>query len=258
MFHAWRLLIIFPCKLFHLKTGYTIYPCGDGAITVSFGNTIDKTKNEWVHRLFNFLKQKRETHWLDIIPAYTSVTVVYDLRAVSNVHGSVTAYNSVKQRIEEGIQHMHETSQNQHRLLNIPVCYDLTFGLDIKTIISRQKISLEKFVTIHTQQSYSVFMLGFLPGFAYMGTVDKQIATPRLARPRNHVMAGSVGIAGEQTGIYSFDSPGGWNIIGRTPLKLFNAEHENPALFQPGDEVRFFSISKKEFDSFDHSYSPVQ
>jgi KipI family sensor histidine kinase inhibitor len=105
----------------------------------------------------------------------------------------------------------------------------------------------------HTAKIYRVFMIGFLPGFPYMGIVDPQIALPRLQKPRTRVPAGSVGIAGEQTGIYPVDSPGGWNIIGRTPLQLFNAEKESTVFFQPGDRVKFYPITKSEFENFDSS-----
>jgi len=120
-------------------------------------------------------------------------------------------------------------------------------------ILKEKNVSLEELIEVHSSKSYHVFMIGFLPGFAYMGPVDPRIATPRIPTPRTQIVAGSVGIAGEQTGIYPLSSPGGWNIIGRTPLKVFDPNSTQPVLFQTGDQVKFIPITKEEFKSFDHS-----
>jgi inhibitor of KinA len=133
--------------------------------------------------------------------------------------------------------------------LDIPVCYGGTFGPDLPGVAAWAGCTAEEVVAAHTQRSYRVFMLGFLPGFPYLAPVDDRIAMPRRDAPRPLVAAGSVGIAGRQTGIYPFDSPGGWQIIGRTPLTLFDPSHEPPALVAPGQRVQFRPISPSEFDA---------
>ena len=130
-------------------------------------------------------------------------------------------------------------------MLEFPVCYEPEFATDIHAVAAINKISVEEVIALHLSKTYRVYMLGFLPGFSYLGEVDERIATPRKREPVA-VAPGSVGIAGKQTGIYSLASPGGWQIIGRTPVKLFDAYADNPVLLRPGDKVRFFSINKNE------------
>jgi len=138
--------------------------------------------------------------------------------------------------------------QTKNKVIEIPVCYDKDFGIDLERVAQHTQISIHEIIQIHTSKTYHVYMLGFLPGFAYMGIVDERISTPRLITPRTNVAAGSVGITGSQTGIYPLDSPGGWNILGRTPIQLFNAGKEQPCLLQPGNTVKFISITKAAFD----------
>jgi inhibitor of KinA len=217
--------------------------------------------NERVQQVFDYLKQSG-THWLDVVPAYTSVTVFYDAVALMR-QGIMVPHQWVKEKLEEAIDASLKMPSASSRTLHIPVCYDITVGPDSKRVCHHHAISVDELIKLHTQKPYRVFMLGFLPGFAYMGTVNDKLATPRLDKPRAHVAEGSVGIAGNQTGIYPLTSPGGWNIIGRTPVKLFDAakaQHENsPAvLFQPGDEVIFKSITKAEFEAFDAAaFNPI-
>jgi inhibitor of KinA len=127
------------------------------------------------------------------------------------------------------------------------VCYAERFALDLEELVQQKHLSKQEIIQLHTSITYRVYMIGFLPGFAYMGEVDEKIAMPRRQQPRTAVPEGSVGIAGAQTGIYPFTSPGGWNIIGRTPLKLFDKDKEEPTFFKPGDEVTFYSITEDEF-----------
>jgi inhibitor of KinA len=135
----------------------------------------------------------------------------------------------------------------QGELISIPVCYEKEFAHDLEWIAIQNNISLEEIISLHTAASYHVYMLGFLPGFAYMGLVNDKISVPRKQKPVT-VEAGSVGIAGKQTGIYPLSSPGGWQIVGRTPMKLFDKEKESPTLIKSGDSVQFYSITKDEFE----------
>jgi len=137
--------------------------------------------------------------------------------------------------------------QKEARQLKIPVCYELPYALDLQALSDEKGISLEKIIELHTSQTYKVYMLGFLPGFTFMGKIVPALACKRKLSPRLKVPASSVGIAGFQTGIYPTTSPGGWQILGRTPLKIFDPKKENPFLFQAGDEVTFYPITSKEF-----------
>jgi inhibitor of KinA len=130
------------------------------------------------------------------------------------------------------------------RLMEIPVWYN---GSDLNSIAGLHQISVHEVIALHAEMLYDVFMIGFLPGFAYMGTVNPKIATPRHASPRQKVPSGSIAIAGMQTGIYPLESPGGWQLIGRTPLRLFDLNAENPCLLKPGDQVKFIPISQSDF-----------
>ena len=220
-------------------------------LTINVGDTIDLEINKKVFQLYNQLLKNRPISWLDIIPAYTTVSIVFDVIAIRQQHPS--AFEWMKNQVEKVIAEIQEIETIPSRQIQVPVCYDAEFALDADRILKEKSISLDKLVAIHTSKSYHVFMVGFLPGFAYMGSVDARIAISRISTPRTQVLAGSVGIAGEQTGIYPLDSPGGWNIIGRTPVKVFDSGSLQPVLFQPGDQVKFIPITKAEFTSFDQS-----
>lgn len=220
-------------------------------LTISFGNAIDPEINKKVFQLYFQLLKVGHASWLDIIPAYSTLSIVYDVFTIRQKHAS--AFEWMKQQLEQVLSEAGNNKVIQSRQVQVPVCYDAEFALDADKFLKEKDISLEKLVEVHTSKSYQVFMIGFLPGFAYMGSVDQRISLPRISTPRTQVLAGSVGIAGEQTGIYPFDSPGGWNIIGRTPLKVFDLNAEQPVLFQPGDQVKFIPITKEEFQSFDYA-----
>jgi inhibitor of KinA len=132
--------------------------------------------------------------------------------------------------------------------VQVPVCYAVSMAPDIESVAALHSLDVDEVIQLHTAKTYRVYMIGFLPGFAYMGSVDEKIVTPRRSQPRTQVPAGSVGIAGEQTGIYPFDSPGGWQLIGQTPLEMFNMANEMPCYLQPGDEVQFYPITMAEFE----------
>lgn len=225
----------------------TIYAINEFTLAVKVGEGLSEQVNERVHALYRQLKQNPV--WSDVIPAYNTVTVVYDPLALRHANTSASVFAA--SLLQEAIDQSTEGFGFASRLLEIPVCYDSSFALDLPLIARKKKISHQQVVTLHTETTYRIYMIGFLPGFAYMGKVDGRIASPRLTKPRTWVPAGSVGIAGEQTGIYPVDSPGGWNIIGRTPLPLFDIRKPNPVFFEPGDRVRFFPVSKSEFEAFD-------
>jgi inhibitor of KinA len=224
---------------------YTVYPLGDHAVTIELGKVIDAAVNEKVMSLFRHLQQKKRSYIKDIIPAYSSVTIVFDL--VGLYQQKAQGSHSMMSVAGELLSDFVPEKNSEKRVMKIPVCYDLLFGIDLQEMAFQKQISVAEIIQLHTSQIYKVYMIGFLPGFAYMGKVPVSLITPRKPQPRKKVEAGSVGIAAEQTGIYPFNSPGGWNIIGRTPLQLFSHDRAEPVLFQPGDEVQFEPIDLNTF-----------
>src|SRR5579875_475557 len=198
---------------------YTIFPLGDSALTIDFGNVIDESINKKVIKLFHQIEKVSHPHIIDLVPAYSSLTVYYDVAALYKE--DETAFETMCEIIEEIAAQKPAEEEKKFNLIEIPVCYSKTFALDIHQIAAEKNLSVEDIIQIHTSKTYRVYMLGFLPGFAYMGEVDERIAFPRKQTPTK-VFAGAVGIAGKQTGIYPFESPGGWQLIGRTPMQLFN------------------------------------
>ncbi len=235
---------------------YHIFPLGDAAITVDFGNCIDETINKEVIARFNQLQQQPVPAMIEAVPAYSSLTVHYDIIALKKkipVHQTV--YEWMKQQLEERFKQPVQQDQITGRYLEIPVCYEEEFARDMQQLAGTKNILVDEVIQIHVSKKYKVYMLGFLPGFPYMGEVDERIAMPRKATPAT-IKEGSVGIAGKQTGIYPLASPGGWQIIGRTPLKLFDITGEEPTLLKAGDIVQFYSITTKDFYEIQNSPSP--
>jgi inhibitor of KinA len=223
-----------------------IYPLGDQALTIQLSDQIDASTNQLVMQIFLHL-QNQSLPWVtDIIPAYSSITIVYDLARIQLPPSFSSRYEWIKTIIIQQIEAL-KTTNLIGRQIEIPVCYDLVFGLDLIELAQYNKLSVEEVIRKHTSQIYTVYMIGFLPGFPYMATVDPEIQMNRRAEPRQIVPKGSVGIAGAQTGIYPLDSPGGWQIIGQTPLNLLNLSNENPCLLATGDKVEFNSISLNEY-----------
>jgi inhibitor of KinA len=231
---------------------------GDSALTIDFGNVIDLSINEKVISLFHHLSNRPLTGMKEAVPAYSSLTIHYDFFEVNkHKEPDQTAFDWIKQQAGEMITEGFEIKISAENNIRIPVCYADEFAIDIKTIAEGNGISADEIINLHTSTTYKVFMLGFLPGFAYMGEVDEKISHARKPQPQM-LKAGSVGVAGRQTGIYPLDSPGGWQIIGRTPLKLFEtsskpspkerAYEATGCLLQAGDSVQFYTITKDEFE----------
>ena len=230
--------------------GYHIFPLGDSAITVDFGNTIDEMINRKVISLFDWFSKNSFAGLKEIVPAYSTLTFHYNITVINKIiPKEISVYDWVKTEVEKRIDTARETADVEGSLVDIPVCYETLFAPDIEQLARSRNISIDEVIQLHSSGTYRVYMLGFLPGFAYLGQVDEKIAMPRKPRLAS-VTAGSIGIAGLQTGIYPFASPGGWQIIGRTPLNLFDVTKEDPALLKTGDTVRFYSISSHEFANY--------
>jgi TIGR00370 family protein len=229
---------------------FTISPLGDSAVIINFGNVINETINRKVLTLFYKIKELSIPGIKDVVPAYCSLVIHYDVIFIKrNTSINKSAFEIIKEEIKKIIDLTPDASFQTVRTMKIPVCYSEKFALDINDISKEKKLPVDEIIRLHTKK-YRVYMIGFLPGFPYMGEVDEQIAMPRKAQPRTNVEAGSVGIAGMQTGIYPLDSPGGWQIIGKTPVQLFNKEKDDPVLLQPGDEIEFYSITEDEFKNY--------
>lgn len=229
---------------------YKILYLGDAAIIVDFGNCIDKSINKLVHAVFYRLQDKPIPGMIEAVPAYCSITIYYDVLFIRNkLSKQLTAFEWMAEKIKEYLVLEKNELEADEPLITVPVCYDKEYGPDLDFVALKNNISIEEIIQCHMAVPYRVYMLGFLPGFAYMGLIDEKIVSPRKQYPAP-VEAGSVGIAGKQTGIYPFRSPGGWQIIGRTPLNLFDKEKTNPVLFKAGDNVKFYSITKDEFEDF--------
>ena len=215
---------------------YKIFPLGDGALTVEFGRTIAIGLNQEALKLAATLDTNRFEGFLEAVPAYSSTTVFFDLKKVRTAFPEFkSAFAAVSNYIESSIADFVLTAHSS-REINIPVEFD---GEDLPVVAEFAGLSPPDVIEIFAEAIYRVYMLGFLPGFAYMGEVNARIAAPRRSSPRTKVQKGSVGIAGTQTGIYPLDSPGGWQIIGHTLVELFDPDSEEPCLVRPGDEVRF-------------------
>ena len=222
---------------------FRIFSLGDGALTVEFGNEISLELNERTVNLARYFDENPFAGFIETVPAYASLTVFYDVYTVrKHFPDFPTAFDAVRDLIELALQNSAEFAKTTPRLIEIPVDFSKDFALDLDHVASINQLTPPKVLEIFTKATYRVFMLGFMPGFAYMGEVDERIAAPRKQSPRLVVPRGSVGIAGRQTGIYPFDSPGGWQIIGKTDFELFTPDAENPCALEAGDLVKFHPV----------------
>ena len=227
---------------------YKIFPISENALTIDFGNVISINFNDKVLQLADFIQQNRFEGFIELVPAYSSLTIFYDLVTVRKSFGQFpTAFSAVKTFVESSLQNLPESRICNSRLIKIPVCYDEQFSIDLEFVAKTVKLSKEEVIKIHTSKAYRVFMIGFLPAFAYLGEIDTKISIPRKTSPRTNIEKGSVGLAGKQTGIYPLDSPGGWQIIGKTPFGMFQPEKDKISFLQTGDSVQFYPISLREF-----------
>ena len=218
----------------------TISPVGDCAISIDFGQVIDPKINRQIRQIIEQIKDLQLDGIIELVPTYCALLVQYD--------AMVYSYSDICRILEPTLQESVMDSANELvTIVEIPTVYGGEFGPDLGFVASHNHLSEAEVVSIHSGTDYLVYMLGFIPGFTYLGGMDPRIATPRLSSPRTLIPAGSVGIAGEQTGTYPSDSPGGWQIIGRTPVTMYDMSKEQAALLQAGDYVRYVSIDENEF-----------
>ncbi len=206
-------------------------PLGDSALLVELGDKIDSAVNQRVHALNALLQTKSIAGIVETVPAYCTLLIHYD--------PLILTFDQVTHWVRDKLTQVDDSLNRKPRQLEVPTRYGGASGPDLEAVAVSKGISAADVVRIHSEREYIVYMMGFTPGFPYLGTLDGRLIMPRLETPRTLVKAGTVAIAGSQTGIYPLDSPGGWHLIGWTPLKLFDPTSESPFLFTPGDIVKF-------------------
>jgi inhibitor of KinA len=216
-----------------------IRPAGDQALLVEFGDEISPRINRRVHEFARQAALRKIPGVGEVVPSYASVLVYYDPRLLS--------FSETASWLKAFLPFKPSESDSPPQVKEVPVWYGGEFGPDICFVAEHNQISIDEVIRLHTGERYLVYVVGFSPGFAAMGSVPLKIQAPRLETPRTRVPAGSVGIGGRQTGIYAVESPGGWQLIGRTPLALFELHRNPPSFFQAGDYARFYPIDEKEF-----------
>lgn len=213
------------------------YPAGDSALVAEFGQVIDEAINEQVHGMARWLLAQRIPGVLEVLPTFRSLMVYYDPLKIS--------YGKLVKRLQRCPDLSGTEGTKEKRILEVPCCYD---GPDLESMEILTGLPREQIIDIHSSVDYKIYMMGFLPGFVYLGGLDSRICAPRLETPRTRIEPGSVGIGGSQTGVYPVASPGGWRILGRTPLKFYDPAREKPILCQAGEYIRFVPISVAEFE----------
>ncbi|WP_153732128.1 5-oxoprolinase subunit PxpB [Sporosarcina obsidiansis] len=227
---------------------------GDSALIIKLGEGIHPDIHQQVKNLTQLLNEHPFDGFIESVPAYNNLTVYYSPYIVhrSNTFAiSGTPLEKVNYYINELATHISEAQETEGKLVEIPVLYGGDFGPDLQVVAEFHGLSIEEVIQIHTEPEYLVYMIGFAPGFPFLGGMDERIATPRKETPRAAIAPGSVGIAGKQTGVYPLETPGGWQIIGRTPKALFLPDMSPPSLLQSGDKIKFVSISSEEYAHYE-------
>ncbi len=239
--------------LAELSCEWSFTPLGDTALVIHVGDKIDEVTRQRVLAVQRVLAAEPVLGMIELVPAYTTVSLFYDpvlvIRAGAPGDQIVEWLSArISERLRDGLDgDAAEMVTASGRLIEIPVCYSGEFGPDLERVASQSGLSPGQVIDRHSQVEYLVHLIGFAPGFTYLGGLPAELETPRLTVPRRAVPAGSVGIAGQQTGVYPLATPGGWNLIGRTPLRLFRPEEDPPVLLQAGDRVVFRAITSDEF-----------
>lgn len=216
-------------------------PLGDQALQITFSNQIDRQTIMQIRAFQEALQLHNYPFVIDSVPCYTTLTIFYDPLQI-DYPGMVEICLGI-----ERVYNSYTDNIIPKQTIEVPVLYGGDFGPDLEDVAAQCRMTRGQVIERHTRPEYYIYMIGFTPGFPYLGGLDPELACPRLDKPRLQVRAGSVGIAGNQTGIYSVDSPGGWRIIGHTPIKVYDPKRENPFLLQAGDSLKFVSISEDEY-----------
>ncbi len=227
-----------------------IYSLSEQAVTIEFGQAISEDLLQLITNFNHLINQSPFPGFYAAIPAYTTLSVFFD--PVKLIQSQELPGKDCFEKVSGYLLSLKEKLKNtagaQNDVVTIPVCYGGTFGPDMNEVASLHNLTVSEVIQLHSSAEYKVYMIGFVPGFAYLGGLTDVLATPRKAAPRSAVPAGAVGIAGRQTGVYPLQTPGGWQIIGQTPVKLFDAARSQPSFLKAGDRVVFKSIDMDEFN----------
>ncbi|HEX6804772.1 MAG TPA: 5-oxoprolinase subunit PxpB [Terriglobales bacterium] len=218
-----------------------ITAASDSSLLISFGDAISLENHYRVISLFHAVRSWGDPRIRNLHPAYASLLIDFDPLCLS--------HEDLQGIVEPLLRGAASGTGKSSSAVEIPVCYEAAFAADLASVAQHCSLTAEQVIALHAAAGYFVYFLGFAPGFAYLGGLPRQLEVPRLPTPRKHVPAGSVALAGRQTGIYPNDSPGGWNLIGRTPLRMFDPSANPPSRLQPGDSVRIRRIDRNEFES---------
>ncbi|MGI6093573.1 MAG: 5-oxoprolinase subunit PxpB [Veillonellaceae bacterium] len=214
-------------------------PAGDKSLVVEFGNEISEVINRRIRGMMIVLANQHIAGITELVPTYRSLTVYYDPLVIN--------FDELCGIISDAEKNLSTLELPSPQVVEIPTVYGGEFGPDLEFVAQYHNLSVDEVIAIHTSTDYLIYMLGFTPGFTYLGGMSEKIATPRLKTPRTKIPKGSVGIAGNQTGMYPIDSPGGWQLIGRTPLPLYDPSREIPVMLRAGDYVRFIPIDADQY-----------
>lgn len=217
-------------------TGLRFLPCGDSAVTVEFSQQMNEATNRQIRFVAAALRGRGIR---ECVPTFCSLTIYFDPLK--------TNQSAIRRKVLRILRSYKEGSGETRRVFLIPVCYEGAYAPDLEDVCKLTGLSREQVIAIHSGTDYLIYMLGFLPGFPYLGGMDKRIEAPRLDSPRTTIPVGAVGIGGKQTGIYPLASPGGWRLIGRTPVKVYDPQREAPIVYRAGDYIRFVPITPEEF-----------
>ena len=228
---------------------WKVQALGDHAIQLYLPEKMDSAMISEIKCFHDFIFSLQLKEIKDIIPSYHTLTLIYDIELM---HEPIEFANDLIEKYKSQ-REIDLPNKEVNKIIEVPVCYDENFGIDLINMSTKLNLSINEIIKIHTENIYQVYCLGFMPGFAYMGDVNIKIQTARHAQPRKNVSAGSVGIAGAQTGIYPMHSPGGWQIIGRTPFKIFDKDPAILSKFKMGDQIKFYSITRAEFESLNEN-----
>ncbi|OUO77105.1 allophanate hydrolase [Blautia sp. An249] len=210
-------------------------PAGDRAMIVEFGSEIDDALNNQVHVLAKKLEESQIRGVLETVPTFRSLLIYYEPGEIK--------FGQLQEKISAFGELTAAGSQKKKRILKIPCCYGARFGQDLGFMEKHTGLTRDEIIAIHSSVDYKIYMLGFLPGFVYLGGLDKRLEMPRMTTPRVKIQPGAVGIGGSQTGVYPLASPGGWRLMGGTPVDFYDPDRENPILCQAGEYIRFVPIS---------------
>ncbi|GIO65817.1 5-oxoprolinase subunit PxpB [Paenibacillus cookii] len=225
-----------------------IEPLGETALLIQFGEKIDEGVNRQVQAAVSLLEASPFPGFVECIPSFAAVAVYYDPFRLDRSPGEGTAFEHVRSLVQNRLKQIGVHAERKRDVIDIPVCYGGEHGPDLAYVAELNGLDEAEVVSIHSGRDYLVYALGFAPGFPYLGGMPASISAPRKGTPRLSIPAGSVGIAGTQTGIYPLDTPGGWQIIGRTPLALFRPGQDPPVLLNSGQYIRFRPIGVSEYD----------